>query len=108
MMERHKVKRSGATIGWVGYETASDIWHEAVWPAREAIDRGSHRRCAAPPDVDGSEPHVLQLVSVTDHFDLGDYGPFLYCPTCLALITPPHDGYTYLDYPTEWIAGAIA
>jgi hypothetical protein len=106
-MERHEVRAAdGRTIGWVAYETASDLWCEAVFATREGVVRGEWRSCEAPPDVDGREPHTLQTVRVSDRGE--DHGAFLFCPTCAALVTPPFDGYAYLDYPESWMALAEA
>lgn len=99
-MERHRVTAGAEPIGWVAYETASDIWVPTVWPTKESIARGAWRDCLRPPDVDGT-PHRLRIVNVDDHGT--SMGPFLYCPTCACLVPPPHDGYAYGDYPIEWM-----
>jgi hypothetical protein len=104
VIERHTVTlATGEHVGWVGYHTVSDIWFEHVEATADEAVWGEHRHCTNPPDVDGT-PHkfVLAHTAYRGETCLN----FLYCQTCRCLVTPPHDGYAYLDYPTDWLAMA--
>jgi hypothetical protein len=105
--ERHRVTVNGEVVGWVGYSSTSDTWCHSVVPTiEECSRRAPWVDCTHPPDVDG-EPHAHVMAAV-DHEAFGLHCELLYCPTCRAIIPPPHDGYVYLDYPAEWLAVAAA
>lgn len=103
MIERHIVTRNEQLVGYVGYMTVTDVWFEFVESNPNEAALGASRSCTNPPYVDGT-PHTFQMVKVTD----GNYTgwPFIYCPTCRCLISPPHDSYDYDEYPAEWLAMA--
>ena len=98
----HSVWQNGVHLGYVRYATASDIWGEALY--RSVADcLGEHDRigrytCERTPDME--DPHPVEWVSVVHWYY--PQSAFLYCPNCRCLVTPPYDGYVYLDYPKAW------
>lgn len=104
--ELHEVRLGPVILGLAAYQNTADVWYEALYASREDLkaDRPiGRRRCERHPTMANRHPvHALVMAEVQDSW--GD-GPIkmLYCPTCKCMAAPPHDGYTYLDYPKEWL-----
>jgi hypothetical protein len=95
-----RVIYQGKTIGWAGYQNTADVWCEGIGPTENTIRTGeSWKHCSAP------EEHSLVWVTLTtarddtaEAWEDAERYKLKACLGCMALVSPPHDGYVYHDY----------
>lgn len=110
MTEVHEVRVAGIVVGVAGYHTVSDILGEEIYATRDDLHAGYDKRsgeahCVRPPY--GENPHPMVWADLHELrggvADESNPSRYLYCSFCRCLVTPPHDGYAYGDYPAEWL-----
>lgn len=79
-------------IGYVCYNTCSDLWGDEVYVGRDLKELHGAYTCS-------NRYHGRGLVTLRRNSE-----PDLemrWCVICECLVTPPFDGYTYHDYDCE-------
>jgi hypothetical protein len=108
MTEIDEVRLEGKLIGYAFYNTTADLWlspmsktrdHEAVIRALNGSLISGKWRCTCSSTSEYDNPKLV-WVDVSP----GDIPGcrLLACLTCMVLVPPPYDGYTYLPYPPPW------
>ncbi len=106
------VLADGSSPGWTYYQTTADIQSQEIYASSSvAGSRGGHVEGKVPIGKSGCEAHPRPGDRFAAHpyvwaqLEGGDDygGRWLYCPICVCLVTSPHDGYVYLDYPAGWL-----
>lgn len=83
----------GTLLGYAFYHTVSDIFGDAIHSTNWDDPNGlvGEWTCR-------SAEHPRQEVTLLRS---GEEFQFRYCPDCVCLVTPPHDGYVYHEYDCE-------